>query len=244
MTAPIEQDASDSSPLAPPADWAQETRLAEVLERSNVLLDALRLSDSPPEIRAGSSSTISNALLRRRRRRDEAEEAKEDSGLPETAMVDATLTTTGTRGTTSTSTTPAVPDTNNAGQPPSPNAPGPDDEVESEGPFYLDLNDEDDQQRRRPMRRRPRRRSRSREAAAVTDAAVQESNVADDDGAATTPSMSTAELLAPRVSERHVSAFYQNIMAQVELLEEQEGRQRPAANDADRRMNTRGARGA
>ena len=238
MTAPS-RDTGDSSPLAPPVEGSNETQhasLAEALERSSVLLDALNLSDGPSESPSGISPTLNPALLRRHRRTDEADEAKEDTDLQqEMTSTDATPTTTGT----STTLSAAVPD-DNTGQPPSPISQPNNDDVTT-GPFYVDLIDEDDQQRRRPMRRRPRRRSRE---PASSDAAQESSGTAVH-GASTTD-MSNAELLVARVSERHVSAFYQNIMARVELLEEQEGsRGGHNSNDApDRRMNTRGARGA
>ena len=244
MTAPRE-DAGDSSPLAPPVGGSnepQDARLAEVLERSNLLLGALRLSDSPSESPAGTSPAVNTTLLRRRRRPEEAEEAKENSELRERTMP--------TTRTTSTSTlSEAVPD--NPGTPSSPNDPNPRNGSETTGPFYVDLIDEDDQQQRRPMRRR-RRRSRER-SDDIMAAAAQESNAADGgDTTTATTGMSATELLAPRVSERHVSTFYQNIMAQVYLLEEQEGA-RPRYNNnnnnnnnngPNRRMNTRVARGA
>ena len=243
MTAPRE-DAGDSSPLAPPVGGSnepQDARLAEVLERSNLLLGALRLSDSPSESPAGTFPTVNTTLLRRRRRPEEVEEAKEDSELREMAQMDTAPTTAGT----STTLSEAVPD--NPGTPSSPNDRHPNNQDEtSEGPFYVDLIDEDDQQQRRPMRRR---RSRSRERSDdIMAAAAQESNAADGgDTTTATTSMSATELLAPRVSERHVSAFYQNIMAQVYLLEEQEGtrpRHNNNSNGPNRRINTRGARGA
>ena len=246
MTAPRE-DAGDSSPLAPPVGGSnepQDARLAEVLERSNLLLGALRLSDSPSESPAGTSPTVNTTLLRRRRRADEVEEAKEDSELRETAQMGTAPTTAGT----STTLSEAVPD--NPGTPSSPNDPHPSNDSEITGPFYVDLIDEDDLQRRRPM---PRRRPRSRERSDDIMAVAQESNAADGgDTTTATTGMSATELLAPRVSERHVSAFYPNIMAQVYLLEEQEGT-RPRHNNnnnnnnnngPNRRINTRGARGA
>jgi hypothetical protein len=99
MTAPIE-DAGDSSPLAPPVEGSNETQhasLAEALERSSVLLDALNLSDGPSESPSGISPTLNPALLRRHRRTDEADEAKEDTDLQqEMTSTDATPTTTGT----------------------------------------------------------------------------------------------------------------------------------------------------
>lgn len=237
MTAPS-RDTGDSSPLAPPVEGSNETQhasLAEALERSSVLLAALNLSDSPSESRpSGTSPTINAAVLQRHRRPDETEEAKEDSDLQqEVASTDATTTD------TSTTLSAAVPN-DNTGQPPSPNSQSNNDDVTT-GPFYVDLIDEDDQQRRRPMRRRPRRRRGER---ASSDVAQESSDTAVD-GVSTTD-ISNAELLVPTVSERHVSAFYQSIMAQVYLLEEQEGsRGGHNSNDApNRRMNTRGARGA
>ena len=240
MTAPRE-DAGDSSPLAPPVggrNEPQDARLAEVLERSNLLLGALRLSDSPSESPAGTFPTVNTTLLRRRRRPEEVEEAKEDSELREMAQMDTAPTTAGT----STTLSEAVPD--NPGTPSSPNDPHPSNDSEITGPFYVDLIDEDDLQRRRPM---PRRRPRSRERSDDIMAVAQDSNAADGgDTTTATTSMPATELLAPRVSERHVSAFYPNIMAQVYLLEEQEGT-RPRHNNnngPNRRINTRGARGA
>ena len=247
MTAPSE-DAGDSSPLAPPVGGSnepQDARLAEVLERSNLLLGALRLSDSSSDSPVGTSLTINTTLLRRRRHPEEAEEAKEERGeLRETAQTDTASTTAGT----STTLPEAVPD--NPGTPSSPNDPHPSNDSEITGPFYVDLIDEDDLQRRRPM---PRRRPRSRERSDDIMAVAQESNAADGgDTTTATTSMPATELLAPRVSERHVSAFYPNIMAQVYLLEEQEGT-RPRHNNnnnnnnnngPNRRINTRGARGA
>lgn len=241
MTAPIEQDASDSSPLASVGgrNETQDTSFAEVLERSNLLLGALRLSDSPSGSPADTSSAANNALLRRHRRPEEAEEAKEDSELRETAQMDTAPTTAGT----STTLSAAVPDAN-AGQPSSPNAPHSSNDSETTGP----LNDEHDQQQRRPVRRRrPRRRAR-RSGDESSSGDALESNAANNgtntSTAGTPPTM--AELLVPRASERHVSAFYSAIMAQINLAEEQEGSQPRHDNSdgANRRMNTRGARGA
>ena len=198
MTVPTE-DVGDSSPLASPVGSnaeAQVTSFAEVLERSNLLLDALRLSDNPSDSGpTGNSSTINPSLLQRHQRPLE-EEAKDDIEPQKTAPKAAT---------TGTSTTLPAPVPDNVGQNPSPNGPHPSNDSETTGPFHADLIDEDEQQRRRPLQRsKARRRARN----------------GDESTSAGRPSIS--ELLVPRVSERHVSAYYENIMSQVYLLEEQE----------------------
>ena len=215
------EELSENRPVLSENEPVVPSSVVDVMERTNHLLGALRVSEwSDGNDDAG-------------RRSEAVEEGKESDERPEARL---SATSFSTAASTRTS-------TNIADRPDrSPNLERPGMAIHIYEELLEELHDEADQQSRRPMRHRTRRSPRT---AAPTADAQESSNTTSEESSPTVMDQLTMAL-TPEVSERHHLFIYQALMEQAdaaEIAEETEITER-AEHRHERRASSPCARGA